>query len=119
MSKIDRVGVAKRWCAAAKFKDIVFIGGHTARTTRGKSLAAQTAEVLQLLDGTLAELGSSKEAILGAQIFLSDISKAGEMNEVWDEWVAPGNPAARACVQVTLPPGIDIEITATAAQIAK
>ena len=118
MSKIERFGVAKRWCAAASFNGFVFVGGHAPRETRGQALALQTAEVLKLLDLTLAEMGSSKEAILGAQIFLSDLSKAAEMNAVWDEWVAPGNPAARACVQAVLGAGIDIEITATAAQIA-
>lgn len=118
MSKIKRLGVTKRWCSAASFNGIAFVGGHTPKETRGKSVALQTAEVLQLLDDTLAEIGSRKEGILGAQIFLSDLSKAHEMNEVWDKWVPHGHPAARACVQVGLPEGIDVEITVTAAQNA-
>lgn len=117
MSDIKRTGVTLRWSTAAVHNGIVYIGGHTPEQTRGRSIAEQTVEVLELLDQTLAETGSSKEAILGATIYVSDLSKAAEMNEVWDRWVAPGHPAARACVQAGLGAGIDVEIIATAAQI--
>jgi enamine deaminase RidA (YjgF/YER057c/UK114 family) len=117
MSKIQRAGVAKRWCSAASANGIVFVGGHTPKQTRAAALGDQTREVLQLLDQTREEMGSRKDAILGATIYLSDISKAGEMNAVWDEWVAPGNPAARTCIEVKMAPGIDVEISATALQI--
>ncbi|WP_376964520.1 RidA family protein [Azospirillum sp. A26] len=115
MSEIKRVGVAHRWCAAASFGRIAFIGGHTARETRGLTVTEQTAEVLRLLDQTLAEIGCTKADILGAQIILSNMSMAAEMNEVWDAWVAPGHPPARACVGAELGKGLAVEITATAA----
>ena len=38
------------------------------------------------------------------------------MNEVWDAWVAPGNPPARACVEAKLArPQFTVEIMVTAA----
>ena len=66
---------------------------------------------------TLAQAGSSKERILSVQIFLTDIGKIGEMNAVWDKWVAKGHSPARATVEAKLAsPGYAIEITAVAAK---
>jgi enamine deaminase RidA (YjgF/YER057c/UK114 family) len=114
---IERTGLAARWCDAAAFNGIVFLAGHVAETTQGASLAEQTAEVLALLEDTLAQAGSGKERLLSVQIFLADITKISEMNKVWDGWVAPGQAPARATVQAALAqPGYAIEITAVAAK---
>jgi enamine deaminase RidA (YjgF/YER057c/UK114 family) len=40
--------------------------------------------------------------LLSANIWLADISRFDEMNQVWDAWVAPGNTPARATVQSAL-----------------
>ena len=115
---IDRIGLTARWCDAAIFNGIVFLAGHVPEQTEGGPLAEQTAEVLALLEDTLAQAGSSKERILSVQIFLSDISRIAEMNAVWDSWVAPGHAPARATVEARLAsPGYGIEITAVAAKI--
>ncbi len=115
---IDRIGLTARWCDAAIFNGIVFLAGHVPEQTEGRPLAEQTAEVLALLEDTLAQAGSSKERILSVQIFLSDISRIAEMNGVWDSWVAPGHAPARATVEARLAsPGYGIEITAVAARI--
>ncbi len=40
-----------------------------------------------------------------------------EMNAVWDAWVAPGNPPARACVEANLAAArFRVEIMVTAAR---
>ncbi len=45
------------------------------------------------------------------------MSTFNEMNKVWDGWVAPGNPPARACVQAGLAtPQIKVEIMVLAAK---
>ncbi len=73
--------------------------------------------ILALLEETLSDAGSSKERILSVQIFLTDISKIGEMNAVWDQWVAKGHAPARATVEAKLAsPDYGIEITAVAAK---
>ncbi|TCR67415.1 RidA family protein [Bosea sp. BK604] len=114
---IERIGLTKRWCDAAIFNGIVFLAGHVAEKTEGRSLAEQTAEVLASLEETLESAGSGKERILSVQIFLTDISRIGEMNEVWDRWVAEGHAPARATVEAKLAsPGYAIEITAVAAK---
>ena len=89
------------------------LAGHVAEKTEGASLTEQTTEVLALLEETLEAAGSGKERILSVQIFLTDIGKIGEMNAVWDSWVAPGHAPARATVEARLAsPGYGIEITA-------
>ena len=114
---IERIGLTARWCDAAIFNGIVFLAGHVPEKTEGRSLAEQTEEVLALLEETLADAGSSKERILSVQIFLTDIARIGEMNAVWDKWVAKGHAPARATVEAKLAsPGYAIEITAVAAK---
>ncbi len=114
---IDRIGVTQRWCDAAIFNGIVFLAGHVAEKTEGRSLGEQTTEVLALLEETLEAAGSDKSRILSVQIFLTDIAKIAEMNEVWDAWVPKGTAPARATVEAKLAsPGHDIEITAVAAK---
>lgn len=114
---IERTGLTPRWCDAAAFNGIVFLAGHVAEKTEGRSLTEQTEEVLALLDETLVSAGSSKERILSVQIFVTDISKIAEMNAVWDKWVAPGCAPTRATVQAALASsGYAIEITAVAAK---
>lgn len=115
---IERIGLTARWCDAAIFNGIVFLAGHVPEQTEGRSLTEQTREVLALLEDTLAQAGSSKERILSVQIFLSDIGTIGEMNAVWDAWVAPGHAPARATVEAKLAsPGYGLEITAVAAKL--
>ncbi|MDP3257257.1 MAG: RidA family protein [Bosea sp. (in: a-proteobacteria)] len=114
---IDRIGVTQRWCDAAIFNGIVFLAGHVAEKTEGRPLGEQTTEVLALLEETLEAAGSDKSRILSVQIFLTDITKIAEMNEVWDAWVPKGTAPARATVEAKLAsPGHDIEITAVAAK---
>jgi enamine deaminase RidA (YjgF/YER057c/UK114 family) len=114
---IERIGIARRWSDATIFNGIVFLSGHCAENTEGQSLAAQTEEVLAQIDDTLAKAGSSRERLLSVQIYLADISRIAEMNEVYDRWVAPGQPPARATVEARLASeGWAIEITAVAAK---
>ena len=54
----------------------------------------------------------------GSRHWLTDISTFDEMNAVWDAWVSPGNPPARATVEAALagPKGTyTVEIMVTAA----
>ena len=79
--------------------------------------ASQTKEVLAEIDRLLALAGSDKTRILRAQIWLADIKTFDQMNGVWDAWVAPGNPPARATGEAKLAtPDYLVEIIVTAAQ---
>jgi enamine deaminase RidA (YjgF/YER057c/UK114 family) len=76
----------------------------------------QTRQVLAKIDRLLAAAGTDKSKLLSANIWLTDIGTWGEMNTVWDAWVAPGNAPARAAVEARLAaPGCKVEIMVVAA----
>jgi enamine deaminase RidA (YjgF/YER057c/UK114 family) len=82
--------------------------------SRGRS--RPTKAILARIDKLLAEAGTDKTKLLSANIWLVDISKFAEMNEVWDAWVAPGAAPARATVESKLAaPQFAVEIGVIAA----
>ncbi|MBN7784943.1 RidA family protein [Ponticoccus gilvus] len=78
-------------------------------------VATQTRQVLANIDSVLAELGASKADLISIQVWLDDIADIGVMNEVWDTWVDPQNPPARATGGVRLArAGMRVEMIAVA-----
>ncbi|CAK9056255.1 RutC family protein HI_1627, partial [Durusdinium trenchii] len=59
-------------------------------------IAEQTRQVLAKIDAVVAALGQTKADIVSVQIWLADMADFQGMNAVWDAWVAPGAPPARA-----------------------
>ena len=97
--------------------DTVYLAGQVAADAPGESVAAQTTNVLARIDALLAEAGTSKSNLLTATIWLSDMGTFNEMNGVWDAWIDPENPPARACVESTLAaPQFTVEIGVVAAK---
>jgi enamine deaminase RidA (YjgF/YER057c/UK114 family) len=95
----------------------VYIAGQVAQGAPGASVAEQTRDILASIDKLLAQAGTDKSKLLTANIWLADIATFNEMNQIWDAWVTPGNPPARACVQSTLAsPQYTVEIMVTAAR---
>jgi enamine deaminase RidA (YjgF/YER057c/UK114 family) len=93
------------------FDNLVF----TVATAAGSpSLQEQTRQVLARIEQNLADAGSDKTRLLSATVYLADIAKKAEMDEVWNEWIGPENWPQRACVQLELSPGVLVEITASA-----
>jgi enamine deaminase RidA (YjgF/YER057c/UK114 family) len=93
----------------------VYLSGQIADDASA-DIGGQTRQVLAAIDALLAQAGSDKSRILHAQIFLTDLSEFGAMNEVWEAWVVPGHTPTRATVQAALAdPRWKIEIAATAA----
>jgi len=114
---IERIGKAKRWSDAVAFNGVVFLSGHVAEETRGRSVLEQTKEVLAQIDETLAEAGSSKDKLLSATIYLADIAGFDEMNQAWDAWVDSENPPARTTVEARLARAdYAVEVTVVAAR---
>jgi enamine deaminase RidA (YjgF/YER057c/UK114 family) len=114
---IERLHVGKRMSQAVIRDDTVYLAGQVAQNAAGRSVAEQTQDVLAEIDRLLAQAGSDKSKLLTAQIWLADISTFDEMNEVWDAWVAPGDPPVRACVEAKLArPQFTVEIMVTAAR---
>jgi enamine deaminase RidA (YjgF/YER057c/UK114 family) len=112
---IRRIEPGKRMSQASVHGSTVYLAGQVADDTK-QDVAGQTRQVLAQIDKLLKEAGTDKSRILFAQIVLADIKTFADMNGVWDAWVAPGNPPARATIEAKLvAPEYKIEIIVTAA----
>jgi enamine deaminase RidA (YjgF/YER057c/UK114 family) len=96
--------------------NVVYTAGVVASKAEGASVAEQTKDILANIDRLLKAAGTSKDKLLAANIWLTDIKTWAEMNSVWDKWVSPGNAPGRATVETRLAgPEFKVEIMVTAA----
>jgi enamine deaminase RidA (YjgF/YER057c/UK114 family) len=111
---IRRIEPGPRMSQAVVHGGIAYLAGQVGAP--GASVTEQTRAVLGQIDRLLAEAGSDKSRILAATIWLADIGDFTEMNVVWDAWVDPANPPARATGESKLAaPEYKVEIIITAA----
>jgi len=75
----------------------------------------QIQQVLQQIDNTLAQIGSHKTQVLEVLIFLADLDDKPALDDLWDEWVVPGQVPVRAAVQAGLGASCRVEMIITAA----
>jgi len=112
---LRRFHVGDRLSEMAIFNGTVYLAGQVPDDAT-QDIRGQTAQVLAAIDKLLAEAGTDNAHILMAQIFLADMGDFDAMNEVWDDWIAPGDAPPRATVQARLAhPTWKIEIVVTAA----
>ena len=115
---IDRRHVGQRMSQIVIHGGTVYLAGQVATENAGQPADAQTREILEKIDGYLAEAGSDKTKILRATIWLADIGDYDAMNGVWDAWVPEHHAPARACVEAKLAgPEYTVEISVIAALI--
>lgn len=63
----------------------------------------------------LAEIGSTRADVASVQVWLADMADFAGMNAVWDGWIDPAAPPARATCGVALArPGMRVEMIAVA-----
>ena len=115
---IERLHRGPRMSQAVIHNKTVYLAGQVAANARGKGVAEQTREILATIDALLKEAKSDKSRILSATIWLTSMAAFAEMNQVWDQWVAPGATPARATVESAqlASPEYKIEIAVIAAQ---
>jgi enamine deaminase RidA (YjgF/YER057c/UK114 family) len=113
---IQRIAPGPRMSMGVVHNGTVYVAGQVADDTSA-DVAGQTQQILAKIDAVLNQAGTDKTKILSANIWLSDIGGTfGEMNSVWDKWVAPGNTPARATVEAKLAtPAYKVEIAVIAA----
>jgi len=116
MSEIQRYDSSPRLSRTVVHTGVVYLAGITS-TVRDGDITEQTKSVLATIDARLANVGSSKEKILSAQIWLKDIdADFAPMNAVWEAWVpASGSPARATCEAKLATPNLLIEIIVIAA----
>jgi enamine deaminase RidA (YjgF/YER057c/UK114 family) len=72
--------------------------------------------MLAKVDTLLTSVGSRRERILSATLYIRDIKDFAAMNAVWDAWVPAGQAPARACVEARMAsPELLVEISVIAA----
>lgn len=80
---------------------------------RTTSVEDQTRQVLAKIDALLGQAGGSKSQLVSVNVFLAAITDFDRMNSVYDKWIDPSRPPARACVEGRLAdPDIRVEMTA-------
>ena len=115
-TEIKRLGVGPRMSEIAVHNGTIYLAGQVADKSAGQGIAAQTKEVLGMIDALLAQAGSDKSKLLHCQIFISDMADFAAMNTAWDQWVTPGHTPPRATVEAALArPGWLIEMVVIAA----
>ena len=116
---ITRIDPNKRLSGAVVHGNTVYIAGQVADKTK-LDIKGQTQEILGKIDKLLTKAGTKKANLLSAQIFITDMRNFAAMNEIWDKWVDPVNPPARATIQASLAtPEHLVEIMAIAAKDEK
>jgi enamine deaminase RidA (YjgF/YER057c/UK114 family) len=114
---IERLHSGERMSQVVIHGNTVYLAGQVAQDAKGAPVAEQTKNILDRIDGLLAEAGTDKSKVLSATIWLADIGTFNDMNGVWDAWVSAGNAPARACVESTLAaPQFTVEIGVIAAR---
>jgi enamine deaminase RidA (YjgF/YER057c/UK114 family) len=112
---ITRHQPGPRMSQAVRHGNTVYLAGQVAEDRDG-NIGKQTREVLAAIDRLLAEAGTDKSRLLSVQVILNNIADFAAMNEVYDAWIDPANPPARACIEARLAhPSLKVEIIATAA----
>jgi enamine deaminase RidA (YjgF/YER057c/UK114 family) len=115
--KIERHEAGPRMSKAVVHGDTVYLSGLVADAPKGKNTAEQTRNILSQIESFLARAGTDKSNLLSANIWLTDMATFAEMNAVWDAWLSPGNPPARATVEAKLAsPDYKVEIMVVAAR---
>jgi len=104
---------------AVKAGDFLFCSGQipldpaTGEMVDG-DVRAQTEQVMKNMAAVLKAGGASLERVVKTNIYLIDLGDFGAVNETYGDFF-PGDPPARACVQVgKLPKDARVEIEAVA-----
>ena len=98
--------------------NMVFVSGqiplHPETNEIPENFTTQCHQVLRNLQAILEASGSSLEHTLKVMIYMTDINRFNELNEIYAGYLGPAKPA-RACVEVSrLPKGVLVEMDAVA-----
>jgi len=99
--EIKRYETKQRMSRAVVHNNTVYLCGQVAKDST-KGIKEQTETMLEKVVELLDNVGSHKDKILSATIYLKDMKLFDEMNSVWDNWVTPGLAPARACVEASM-----------------
>jgi len=117
----DNVSASGPYSHAIDVGDFIFFSGQTAMNgieddedkVKG-NITEQTKKSLSFLTSAMNEAGITSDDIVKVNVYLTEMSSFGEMNEVYKQFFNSPYPA-RTCVAVLeLPLGANVEIEAIA-----
>lgn len=110
---IERTKTNERSSKIVTHNGVVYLSGQVGD---GETIEEQAVDCLGRVDALLKEAGSSRENMLQATVWLSDIKYFAQFNDIWNAWVPTGHAPARACGEVKLAREIlKVEVIVTAA----
>lgn len=93
----------------------IYLGGVTADDC-SQDMKGQMRQICHRIDDLLAQVGSSKESLLTAMIYISNFSQKDLMNEAWIEWIPGQHLPTRATIGVAeLGEDVLVEVVVSAA----
>ncbi|WP_298444912.1 RidA family protein [uncultured Ferrimonas sp.] len=98
---IERRETKQRMSRAVIHNGTVYLCGQVAKDA-SQDITGQTTTMLEKVDELLLSVGSSREKILSATIYVKTMDDFAGMNAVWDAWVPAGHAPARACVEAKM-----------------
>lgn len=98
---LERFQSNQRMSQAVRSCDHLYLAGQVAKNPVPDA-ADQTRQILAAIDGLLALGGASKETLISAMIWLTDMEDFAVMNGAWDAWIAGDNPPVCARVEARL-----------------
>lgn len=104
---------------AIKVNGFIFVSGQipidpdTNDLVKG-DIAEQTRRVLKNIKNILEAAGAGLEDVVKTTVYLKDIKKFGDMNQIYGEFFTTLFPARATIEANDLPKGVDIEIDAIA-----
>lgn len=96
---IERIDTGERASKIVKHRGVAYLSGQVGE---GETIQDQVHDCLGRVDALLEKAGSSREQMLRATIWLSDMKYFAELNEIWNAWVPTGHAPARACGEAKL-----------------
>lgn len=82
-----------------------------------QDMKGQTAQICAKIDKLLAEVGSSKENLVTAMLYITDFDQKEGMNDAWLEWLPAEHLPTRATIGVAeLGKNVLIEVVVSAAR---
>ncbi|GGM29017.1 RidA family protein [Pseudomonas asuensis] len=115
MEAIERVrGIYNGRNRSSAYKDLVWTVATASDTAL--DMRDQTLQTLATIEQNLTDLGSSKQHIVSAQVYIANMQDKPLMDSIWCDWIGenPDHWPQRACLGVTLEGNVLIEITVTA-----
>lgn len=112
---MKRIDANSRRSRAVVTSGICYLGGQVADDVDA-DIGVQTQQTLAKIDELLSQAGTDRSKLISATIWLRTMDDYAGMNEIWDQWIDPQNPPARACGEVRMADDrFRVEIIATAA----